>query len=110
MGLAGGAFEDRAVTAPPRHPPAERDLAVVVPNLTPAADVERSIRDSAGANLASLRLFDVYRGAPLGADEKSLAWRLVFQAPERTLTDAEVDESIGRITRGLGNIGGRIRT
>jgi phenylalanyl-tRNA synthetase beta chain len=109
-GLSGAAFVDRDVTAPPRHPPIERDLAVVVRNATPAADVERAIRDGAGAELVSLRLFDVYRGVPLGGDEKSLAWRLVFQAPERTLTDAEVDESIARITRTLGSIGGRIRT
>ena len=109
-GLAGGSFEDRAVTAPSRHPAVERDLAVMIGEPTPAADVERAIRGAAGPDLVSLRLFDVYRGVPLGSEEKSLAWRLVFQASDRTLTDAEVDDSIGRITRGLGDIGGRIRT
>jgi phenylalanyl-tRNA synthetase beta chain len=109
-GIAGGRVVDRAVTAPPRNPPAERDLAVVVAEDVPAARVESAIRDAAGDELVSLRLFDVYRGAPLGDREKSLAWRLVFQSAERTLTDAELDAAIGRVTATLESVGGRIRT
>jgi phenylalanyl-tRNA synthetase beta chain len=72
--------------------------------------VESAIRGGAGADLVSLRLFDVYRGTPLGDREKSLAWRLVFQSAERTLTDAELDAAIGRITAALAGVEGRIRT
>ena len=71
--------------------PSERDLAVVVAAAVPAAAIEAAIRSAAGEHLVGLRLFDIYRGAPLAADEKSVNWRLVFQAPDRTLTDAEVD-------------------
>jgi phenylalanyl-tRNA synthetase beta chain len=109
-GLGGGQPADRAVGAPSRHPATERDLAVVVADEVPAAVVERGIRASAGPDLADLRLFDVYRGAPLGATEKSLAWRLRFQAADRTLTDAEVDGAVAAITAALAAIGGRIRT
>ena len=43
-------------------------------------------------------LFDIYRGRPLGDDEKSLAFRLAFQAADRTLTEAEVDGAIEAVT------------
>jgi phenylalanyl-tRNA synthetase beta chain len=109
-GIAGGRFVDRSVSAPPRNPPAERDLAVVVAEDVAAARVESAIRGAAGAELVSLRLFDVYRGTPLGDREKSLAWRLVFQSSERTLTDPELDAAIVRITAALAGIEGRIRT
>ena len=66
--------------------------------------------DATGPLLGSVRLFDIYRGAPLGPDEKSLAWRLVFQAEDRTLTEAEIDAAIASITSALGRLGGRIRT
>ena len=47
---------------------------------------------------------------PLEASEKSLAWRLRFQAPDRTLTEAEIDEAIEAIHAGLAtDVGGRIR-
>jgi len=109
-GLAGGRPADGAVAAPSRHPAVERDLAVVVPEALPAANVERAIRSAAGPDLVSLRLFDVYRGAPLRDEEKSVAWRLVFQSAERTLTDAEVDAAIERVTAALTRNGLRIRT
>jgi phenylalanyl-tRNA synthetase beta chain len=109
-GISGGATRDRPVVAPSRHPAVERDLAVVVDEATAAGRVRAAIVAAAGAALADLRLFDVYRGAPLGAGEKSLAWRLVFQSPERTLTDAEIDAQVAEIAAGLAAIGGRIRT
>ncbi|HEX5014648.1 MAG TPA: phenylalanine--tRNA ligase subunit beta [Candidatus Limnocylindrales bacterium] len=110
-GLAGG--KRRAVSAapPPRHPSSERDLAVVVSESVAAGDVAAAIRASAGNTLTELRLFDVYRGAPLGQDEKSLAYRLTFRAPDRTLAEAEVEASIAAITEALRTeVGGRIRT
>ena len=51
--------------------------------------------------LVELRLFDVYRGAPLGQDEKSLAYRLTFRGPDRTLEEAEIEAAIAAITKGL---------
>jgi phenylalanyl-tRNA synthetase beta chain len=109
-GLPGGHLEPVRAVAPPRQPPVERDLAIVVPEAMPAAAVLASIRRDAGELLRSVRLFDVYRGAPLTGDEKSLAFRLVFQAPERTLTEAEVDSAIGAVTAGIGRSGWRLRT
>jgi phenylalanyl-tRNA synthetase beta chain len=109
-GLAGGRPADVRAGAPSRHPAGERDIAVVVPETVPAAAVAEVIRSVAGALLVSLGLFDIYRGTPLGADEKSLAWRLVFQADDRTLTEAEIESAIGAVTAAVSRIGGRIRT
>jgi phenylalanyl-tRNA synthetase beta chain len=109
-GLAGGRPRDIQAAAASRHPAAERDLAVVVPEIQPASAVADAIRTAAGQALASVRLFDIYRGAPLAAHEKSLAWRLVFQADDRTLTEAEIESDVRSITAALNAIGGRIRT
>ena len=109
-GIAAGRPRDVRAVPPPRHPAAERDVAVVVPETTPAAAVADAIRSAAGPELASVRLFDTYRGTPLAADEKSLAWRLRFQPDERTLTEAEIEAAVAAITQAVGRIGGRIRT
>ena len=56
-------------------------------------------------------LFDVYRGKPLDAAEKSLAWRLTFAGDERTLTETEVDDAVAAVTSGLAaDVAGRLRT
>ena len=78
-----------------RFPSSDIDLAFVVADVIPAGDVERTLRDAAGPLLADLRLFDVYRGPTLGEGVRSLAYALRLQAPDRTLTDAEVGEVRG---------------
>jgi phenylalanyl-tRNA synthetase beta chain len=110
-GLGGGIRKDVTAAPPPRHPASERDLAVVVKEDVPAGDVAAAIRANGGTALRELALFDVYRGNPLAGDEKSLAYRLTFRAPDRTLGEAEVEAAIAAITAGLSaEIGARIRT
>ena len=89
----------------------ERDLAVIVDASRPAVEVEAVIRRHAGELLKTDRLFDQYRGAPLAAEEKSLAYRLVFGADDRTLTEAEVDSAVAAIRAGLvADLGAHIRS
>jgi phenylalanyl-tRNA synthetase beta chain len=110
-GLSGGRRPAIVVSPPPRHPPAARDLAIVVGEERRSGEVIASIRSHGGPQLEHVALFDVYRGAPLAATEKSLAIRLVFRSPDRTLTDAEIDEALDAIRNGLAaDVGGRIRT
>jgi len=71
-------------------PMAQSDVAVVVDESVPADAVQRSLRDGAGKDLEALTLFDVYRGDQVGEGRKSLAYRLIFRAPDRTLTTEEV--------------------
>jgi len=83
-----------AVTVAPvisGFPPALIDVALVVGRGTPAANVEAALVEGAGELLEAVRLFDVYTGEQLGSDRKSLAYKLTFRAPDRTLT---VDEAV----------------
>ena len=110
-GLANGVIAPPRGATPPRHQAVERDLAVVVAEDRPAADVAAAIRRHGGDLLIAVDLFDVYRGRPLETTEKSLAWRLRFQAPDRTLTEAEIDAAVGAISAGLGSdVEARIRS
>jgi phenylalanyl-tRNA synthetase beta chain len=80
----------------PRSPAVERDVALVLPDGMKAADVEATLRSGAGKLLERLWPFDEYRGAPLAAGTRGVAWRLVFREEGRTLREAEVDEALTR--------------
>jgi phenylalanyl-tRNA synthetase beta chain len=110
-GLAGGSRLAVRVAPIARYPAVERDLSVVVGEDRPAGEVERSLRSAGGELLRAVRLFDIYRGTPLVGGERSLAYRLTFQADDRTLTEGEIDLALGAITAALARaVGGRIRT
>ena len=110
-GLASGRPSDPRVTAPSRHLPAERDLAVIVAADRPAAEVEAAIRRHAGPLLRGVGLFDIYRGAPLAETEVSLAYRLILGDEGRTLTDDELDAAVAAVAAGLtADVGARFRT
>ncbi len=71
-------------------PPILQDIALVVTEETPAAAVEAVLVKAGGDLLKRCTLFDVYRGDPIPAGHKSLAYNLVYQTDARTLTDNEV--------------------
>jgi phenylalanyl-tRNA synthetase beta chain len=94
----------RAVTpfrSLPVTPAAEFDLALLVPNDMPVAKVEEVIRMNAGELLERLTLFDEFRGAGLPPGVRSVAWRLTFRHPERTLRDKEVSGRREKLLRAL---------
>ena len=88
-------------------PPALRDLALVMDAATPAAAAEQELaaiaRAAAGGAFAleSLTVFDVYQGDRLPAGQKGIAFSLVFRAPDRTLTDDEVNPVLQKIQDAL---------
>jgi phenylalanyl-tRNA synthetase beta chain len=91
-------------------PPALIDVALVVEDAVPAAEVQQALVGGAGELLESVRLFDVYTSAEqLGSGRKSLAYKLTFRAPDRTLTveeavaarDAAVAEAARRVGAAL---------
>jgi phenylalanyl-tRNA synthetase beta chain len=109
-GLAAGRLGPERAPAVGRFPEVDRDLAILVPETTEAAAVEAVIRAHGGELLRRVTLFDIYRGAPLAEREKSLAYRLQFGAPDRTLTEAEVEGAVAAVVAALPAIEGRIRS
>ena len=81
------------------YPLAHTDVALVVDEQVPAADVEAALRVGAGESLESVLLFDVYHGEQVGEGRKSLAYRLTFRASDRTLTTDEVSALRDRAVR-----------
>jgi phenylalanyl-tRNA synthetase beta chain len=93
-------------------PEVREDVAVIVTEKTSAAEVIAAIRRAGGPLLAAAEVFDVYRDAErLGEGNVSLAVRLSYRAPDRTLTDEEVAERREAIIAALsGDLGARIRS
>jgi phenylalanyl-tRNA synthetase beta chain len=85
----------------PVFPPVDRDLALLVPAGVSASDVERIIRVRAGDLLQAVWPFDLYEGEGVAAGARSIAWRLRFRHPERTLNDADVESPLSQILSGL---------
>ena len=86
-----------------RLPALRQDIAVVVDAETPAGDVLAPCPRLRGRRCCPrAEVFDVYRGDAGGGGRKSLALHLVFQAPDRTLTDAEADAAREQIVGALG--------
>ena len=83
------------------HPPVYEDLALVVDEAVPAIRVRDLIAQTGRPLVRSVVLFDVYRGEQVGAGKKSLAYRLTYQAGDRTLTDREVAKLRAKIVRRL---------
>ncbi|MBU1882497.1 hypothetical protein KKA08_10690, partial [bacterium] len=78
-------------------PALQRDLAFVVAESVTTGQMSGAIINAGGEDLIRCELFDVYRSDQLGADKKSLAFRLIFQSFKRTLTDDEADLAIKQI-------------
>jgi phenylalanyl-tRNA synthetase beta chain len=90
-------------------PSVHEDVAVVVPADVPAQQVREAVLEGGGELLASAEVFDLYTGEQVGEGSKSLALRLEFRAPDRTLTDEEVAERRAAITKAIEGIGGSLR-
>jgi len=91
------------------YPSVYQDLAIVVDEEVPADSVRRAVVEGGGELLRSAAVFDVYHGEQVGKGRKSLALRLEFRAPDRTLTDAEVAERRDAIKVALAELGGSLR-
>jgi phenylalanyl-tRNA synthetase beta chain len=95
----------------PRFPPIRRDLAFVLDEGVPAGAVQAVLEAAAGELLDRSLLFDVFRGEAISDGRKSLAFALEFRAPDRTLTDEEVEPIVATIVDRLrSELGAELRT
>jgi phenylalanyl-tRNA synthetase beta chain len=92
------------------YPSVVEDLAFVVAEETPAQQVVDAIRKAGNGLLTDVELFDLYRGQPIPAGQKSLAYKLTYQSLEKSLTDDEVAAARNRIIRQVAeSVGGVLR-
>lgn len=93
-----------------RFPSVRRDLAVVVPDATPWAALEDSLKAALGGLLREVVVFDRYVGPGLDAGTKSVAMGLILQDVSRTLTDHDVDGAVAAAVAALGrDCGAKLR-
>ena len=86
----------------PRFPSVTRDIAMIVDDDFAAGAILDEVRALAEPLIESVRLFDCYRGTPIPAGRKSLAYTIAYRAPDRTLTDDEVNVLQDRVRTHLG--------
>jgi phenylalanyl-tRNA synthetase beta chain len=92
------------------YPPVYEDLAIVVDEAVTAEQVEKIIWEAGSELLEDVQLFDLYHGKQLEPGKKSLAYALIYQAGDRTLTDEEVAAVRAKIVKALeGEIGASLR-
>jgi len=116
--------EEKVIYRPiSKFPAAERDVAVLVPAGVKVDDVQQAIETAGGELLSDSDLFDIYEGNPrterteqssydgenLEADQKSLAFHLIFQSSERTLTDNEINGIFKKIVEAIESEGWEVR-
>lgn len=89
--LVASRGEGRSYRPIGRFPAIQRDLAFVLSEEIPYREVMEQLRASAAPEAVRIELFDVYRGSPVPEGRKSMAFRITYQHPERTLTDEEVN-------------------
>ena len=85
----------------PKFPSVSRDIAVVVAEAVGAGSMMDLICRTAAKTLEDVKLFDIYRGEKLGAGRKSVAFAITLRAPDRTLTDEEINATMDKILKAL---------
>ena len=99
--LAAAAQPFPLFTPLPRYPAVYLDIALIVPDEVPASRVAQELYYHGAPWLVEARLFDVYAGAPIAAGKRSLAFRLTYRDPERTLTDEAVNRHHEALVKAL---------
>ena len=94
----------------PKFPGITRDLAMVVDKSVPVGDILRTAKSAGGNLLESVEFFDVFEGAQLGENKKSVAISLLYRSPEKTLSDDDIKDSVSKILSRLeSNFGAALR-
>lgn len=92
-----------------KFPSVTRDISLMMKKEILAGEVERVIRKKGGALLESYELFDVYEGSQLEEGYKSLAYKIIFRAKDRTLKEEEISDVMEKILTALEEIGAELR-
>ncbi len=93
-----------------RFPPVRRDLAVLVDENVTAQSLLDAMRAEKASNVVELELFDVYRGQGVAPGKKSLAFRVLLQDTQKTLTEVEIEPCIAILVDALHKNGAQLRS
>ncbi len=93
--------EEIKYKALPKFPAVIRDIAMLIDKEVPVAELESLMKKSAGAMLDTIKLFDVYEGTQIPDGKKSVAYAISFRAPDRNLTNEEVNAVFEKILKNL---------
>ena len=85
----------------PKYPGVTRDLSLICDETVTVAQIEDVITASAGKLLRNVKLFDIYRGTGVPAGKKSMAFSLELRADDRTLTDADSEQTVAKVLGAL---------
>ncbi|MFT5049109.1 MAG: phenylalanyl-tRNA synthetase beta chain [Chlamydiales bacterium] len=109
---------DRLIDAPgseggyrpiPRFPGIKVDVAVLLADTRPAGEVVEAIRKAGKGAVAEIELFDLYRSDSLGTGKKSLAYHVLLQSEQKTLTDQDGQKFLSRLERQLQALDAELR-
>ncbi|MBW6440421.1 phenylalanine--tRNA ligase subunit beta [Patescibacteria group bacterium] len=93
-----------------KFPRVELDLSVVFDESMPWGEIQKAINKADNNLVQAVEPFDIYRGENLGENKKSIAFRVSYQAQDRTLTDEEVKTVQNKIVGELEKFGGEVRS
>lgn len=93
----------------PKFPASTRDLSLICDDELPIIEIEKAIKGAVGNILEAVELFDVYKGAQIASDKKSVSYSIVMRSKTQTLTDVEADAAIKRVLKALEKINVIIR-
>ncbi len=99
--LFNSASADKQYEPLPKFPASERDISVVCDEDVFVKEIENDILKASKNLLKEIKVFDVYRSEALGENKKSVSFSLSFRAPDRTLSDADVDAAMKKILKAL---------
>lgn len=100
---------DVKYTGVPKFPASTRDISMVMKKEVLAGDIEEQIRKCGGALLERCELFDIYEGEQIEEGHKSMAYKIVFRAKDRTLEDKEINDIMEKLFAKLGKMGVELR-
>ena len=84
----------------PKFPEEQRDLAIVVDKTITCGEIEETMKEAC-KYITSIKLFDIYEGAQIGEDKKSMAFNIQLAAADKDVTDAMTDEAVEKVLKAL---------
>jgi len=99
--LAPNVPKDISYRILPKYPSVQRDLSLIVRDELLSSEIIRVIKSIDVRLIKKVVLFDIFRGKQIGKGYKSLAYSIIFQAEDRTLTDQEIENTFKKIREKL---------